>query len=47
MEKAGKKTIAMQCKNCSKGFPSKEIGDTKERVPVIAEKALELDFHET
>lgn len=46
MEKEGKKGIAMWCKNCNKGFPSREIGDTKEGVTMITEKALKLDFHE-
>lgn len=37
MEKAGKKSIAMQCKNCKKEFPSREIEDTNEGVTIIAE----------
>lgn len=44
-EKAAKKRIAIQCKNCNKGFPSQETGATVGRVNITA-KILELNFNE-
>lgn len=47
VEKAGKKRIAIQCRNCSKRFPSQKTADTKERVTIIAKYTLEPDFSES